>query len=240
MTTRVAASPVFKRLDDGNLEVTVPITIAEALRGGTIEVPTLDGTKKIKVPPGTRHGTVQRLRGEGPPKPKGKGRGDIRYRLEIEVPDELTEEQKRGGGEAGRGLQRRRPARGAAAGGGSMSRWANSRRRVEISIDEERGVFMISVAAELAHMHPQTLRMYEARGLIAPKRSPKNTRLYSQRDVERLRRIQQMTSEEGLNLAGVETVLEMEERVEKMRAELGPDAAAGRRARKAAWKGGRR
>jgi MerR family transcriptional regulator/heat shock protein HspR len=69
-------------------------------------------------------------------------------------------------------------------------------------------------------MHPQTLRMYEARGLITPKRSPKNTRLYSQRDVERLRRIQQMTSEEGLNLAGVETVLEMEERVESMRAEL--------------------
>ena len=69
---------------------------------------------------------------------------------------------------------------------------------------------MISVAAELADMHPQTLRMYEARGLITPKRSPKNTRLYSQRDVERLRRIQQMTAEEGLNLAGVETVLELE------------------------------
>jgi molecular chaperone DnaJ len=93
VTTRVAASPVFKRLDDGNLEVTVPITIPEALRGGTIEVPTLDGTKKIKVAPGTRHGAVQRLRGEGPPKPKGVERGDIRYRLEIEVPAELTDEQ---------------------------------------------------------------------------------------------------------------------------------------------------
>jgi MerR family transcriptional regulator/heat shock protein HspR len=104
---------------------------------------------------------------------------------------------------------------------------ATSRRRVEISIDDERGVFMISVAAELAEMHPQTLRMYEARGLIAPKRSPKNTRLYSQRDVERLRRIQRMTSEEGLNLAGVETVLALEERVEKMRLEL---ARARRRA----------
>jgi molecular chaperone DnaJ len=93
VTTRVASSPVFRRLDDGNLEVAVPITIPEALRGGTIEVPTLDGTKKIKVAPGTRHGAVQRLRGEGPPKPKGSGRGDIRYRLEIEVPSELTEEQ---------------------------------------------------------------------------------------------------------------------------------------------------
>ena len=95
-----------------------------------------------------------------------------------------------------------------------------TRQTTRIEVDHNRGVFMISVAAELADMHPQTLRMYEARGLITPKRSPKNTRLYSQRDVERLRRIQQMTSEEGLNLAGVETVLEMEERVESMRAEL--------------------
>jgi MerR family transcriptional regulator/heat shock protein HspR len=88
------------------------------------------------------------------------------------------------------------------------------------AIDSERGVFMISVAAELAEMHPQTLRMYEARGLITPKRSPKKTRLYSQNDVERLRRIQRMTSEEGLNLAGVEAVLEMEDQVTRMRAEL--------------------
>ena len=87
-------------------------------------------------------------------------------------------------------------------------------------IDADRGVFMISVAAELAEMHPQTLRMYEARGLITPKRSPKNTRLYSQADVERLRRIQQMTNDEGLNLAGVEMVLQMEATVERMRSEL--------------------
>ena len=93
-------------------------------------------------------------------------------------------------------------------------------RRIEATLDAERGVFMISVAAELAHMHPQTLRMYEARGLIEPKRSAKNTRLYSQHDVERLRRIQQMTSEQGLNLAGVETVLELEEKVERMKSEL--------------------
>src|SRR6476469_3781953 len=93
------------------------------------------------------------------------------------------------------------------------------RETISASVDEERGVFMISIAAELAHMHPQTLRTYEARGLIAPKRSPKNTRLYSQRDVERLRRIQELTSE-GLNLAGVETVMALEAQVEKMRIEL--------------------
>jgi MerR family transcriptional regulator, heat shock protein HspR len=93
------------------------------------------------------------------------------------------------------------------------------RERVEVSVDGERGVFMISVAAELAHMHPQTLRMYEARGLIEPQRSAKNTRLYSQRDVERLRHIQRLTAT-GLNLAGVEIVLEMEAEVERMKAKL--------------------
>src|SRR6188508_1181035 len=87
-------------------------------------------------------------------------------------------------------------------------------------IDEERGVFMISVAAELADMHPQTLRMYEARGLIDPKRSPKGTRLYSQADVERLRRIQEMTTEWGMNLAGVERVMELETKLERMHAKV--------------------
>ena len=86
-----------------------------------------------------------------------------------------------------------------------------------VTVDRDRGVFMISVAAELADMHPQTLRMYEARGLIEPKRSPKGTRLYSQDDVERLRRIQEMTTEWGMNLAGVERVLELEEKLNRMR-----------------------
>jgi MerR family transcriptional regulator, heat shock protein HspR len=89
------------------------------------------------------------------------------------------------------------------------------RTTTRVTVDQERGVFMISVAAELADMHPQTLRMYESRGLIEPKRSPKGTRLYSQADVERLRRIQEMTSELGLNLAGVERVLVLEEELER-------------------------
>ncbi len=83
-----------------------------------------------------------------------------------------------------------------------------------------QGVFMISVAARLAGMHPQTLRVYEERGLIKPARSPKQTRLYSQRDVERLKRIQELTTEFGMNLAGVERVLEMEERMEAMQREM--------------------
>jgi MerR family transcriptional regulator/heat shock protein HspR len=114
----------------------------------------------------------------------------------------------------------------------------NGRRRMEVTLDSQRGVFMISVAAELAEMHPQTLRMYEARGLIAPKRSPKNTRLYSQRDVERLRRIQQMTSE-GLNLAGVEAVLALEGRMARMRAETERWRQRAKELEQQLWKGGR-
>ncbi|MFL5867910.1 MAG: DnaJ C-terminal domain-containing protein, partial [Thermoleophilaceae bacterium] len=91
--TRVGESPVFKRKGD-NLEVEVPVTIVEAIRGATIEVPTLAGTKRIRVPPGTQHGTVQRLRGEGPPKLGGRGRGDIHYRLVIDVPRSLSREQR--------------------------------------------------------------------------------------------------------------------------------------------------
>ncbi|MEA2391487.1 MAG: MerR family transcriptional regulator, heat shock protein HspR [Solirubrobacteraceae bacterium] len=92
---------------------------------------------------------------------------------------------------------------------------ATRRVRTRIEVSDERGVFMISVAAELAEMHPQTLRMYEQRGLIQPKRSPKGTRLYSHRDVERLRRIQELTAEVGMNLAGVERVFELEEELER-------------------------
>jgi molecular chaperone DnaJ len=91
--TRVGESPIFARKGD-NLEVEVPITVPEAIRGATIEVPTLTASKRIRVAPGTAHGTVQRLRGEGPPKLGGRGRGDIRYRLVIDVPSSLSDEQR--------------------------------------------------------------------------------------------------------------------------------------------------
>src|SRR6476646_4699708 len=84
-------------------------------------------------------------------------------------------------------------------------------------VEPDRGVYMISVVAEFLGMHPQTLRIYESRGLIQPKRSPKNTRLYSQEDVDRLRRIQELTSDLGMNLAGVEKVFELEQEIDRMR-----------------------
>jgi MerR family transcriptional regulator, heat shock protein HspR len=100
--------------------------------------------------------------------------------------------------------------------------------------DPSRGVYMISIAAQLAGMHPQTLRIYETRGLITPKRSPRNTRLYSEEDVGRLQRIQELTTELGLNLAGVERVMELEaelartrRRVERLERELERTREAG-------------
>ncbi|MGH2915804.1 MAG: DnaJ C-terminal domain-containing protein, partial [Solirubrobacteraceae bacterium] len=90
--TRVAESPVFKRQGE-NLEVEVPLSIPEALQGAVIEVPTLNGSKRLRVPAGTHHGTVQRLRGEGPARLGGKGNGDIHYRFVLDVPASLSPEQ---------------------------------------------------------------------------------------------------------------------------------------------------
>jgi MerR family transcriptional regulator/heat shock protein HspR len=85
---------------------------------------------------------------------------------------------------------------------------------------DDRPRYMISVAADLVGMHPQTLRIYEQKGLVRPKRTPGNTRLYSERDLERLREIQRLTTDLGLNLAGVETVLRLEDELQRMRAHL--------------------
>jgi MerR family transcriptional regulator/heat shock protein HspR len=85
---------------------------------------------------------------------------------------------------------------------------------------DDRPRYMISVAAELVGMHPQTLRIYESKGLVRPRRTPGNTRLYSEADLERLRLIQRLTTELGLNLAGVETVIRLEDELAKARARL--------------------
>ena len=85
---------------------------------------------------------------------------------------------------------------------------------------DDRPIYMISVAAELVGMHPQTLRIYEAKGLVRPKRTAGNTRLYSERDVERLRVIQRLTSELGLNLSGVELALKLEDQLQRMQARI--------------------
>jgi MerR family transcriptional regulator/heat shock protein HspR len=208
----VSESPVFQRKGD-NLEVEVPITVAEALGGADVEVPTLHGTKKLRVPraPSTGRSSAcaaraRRCRGSGSgrhPLPLRDRRPARALGRAARAVDALSK--------AMNGNPRERLLREAA--GRPDGRPPHPRDR---AVDHDRGVFMISVAAELADMHPQTLRMYEARGLIEPKRSPKGTRLYSQADVERLRRIQEMTTEWGMNLAGVERVFELEEQLERM------------------------
>ncbi|HWI22179.1 MAG TPA: molecular chaperone DnaJ [Baekduia sp.] len=92
VVTNVRESPVFKRKGD-HAEVEVPLTIPEAVRGADVEVPTLHGRKKLRVKPGTTHGTTQRLKGEGPPRLGGRGNGDLHYRFVIDVPDKLSAEQ---------------------------------------------------------------------------------------------------------------------------------------------------
>jgi MerR family transcriptional regulator/heat shock protein HspR len=90
----------------------------------------------------------------------------------------------------------------------------------EDRVMNERPIYMISVAADLVGMHPQTLRIYEQKGLVSPKRTNGNTRLYSDQDIERLRLIQRLTTELGLNLAGVERVLRLEDELNRMRRRL--------------------
>ena len=93
VVTRVTPSPVFRQVGE-RIEVEVPLTVVEALQGATVEVPTLTGKKRLRIAPGTRHGAVQRLRGEGAPRLGGKGRGDIHYRFTIELPRSLNAEQR--------------------------------------------------------------------------------------------------------------------------------------------------
>jgi MerR family transcriptional regulator, heat shock protein HspR len=90
--------------------------------------------------------------------------------------------------------------------------------RTQHRVVDDRGRYMISIAAELVGMHPQTLRIYEQRGLVRPKRTAGNTRLYSESDLDRLRLIQRLTTELGLNLAGVEHVLRLEDQLRRMQA----------------------
>ena len=203
--TRVSESPVFKRKGD-HVEVEVPLTIPEAIRGRRGRGAHAQRAQEAARPrrDQARHRAAPARRGPAAPGRQGQGRHPLPLRHRR--PGQPQRRAVRGGREAVAGHERQ-PAREAVL----MRRRTTTR----VIVEQERGVFMISVAAELAEMHPQTLRMYETRGLIEPKRSPKGTRLYSQADVERLRRIQAMTTELGLNLAGVERVLELEEQLER-------------------------
>ena len=186
----------------------MPITVAEAIRGA--DGRGADARRHASAsasPPGTQHGTRPAAARRGPAAARAaRAAATSTTGFVIDDPEELTDRAARGASrsfaEAMNGHDPRASAasRRVRAGEGVTAdgrRAAASTTRMHRRTRPQRGVFMISVAAELAEMHPQTLRMYEARGLISPKRSPKDTRLYSQEDVERLRRIQEMTTELG-------------------------------------------
>ena len=181
----------------------VPITYPEATLGATVQIPTPDGPVALKVPSGSEHGKLLRVKGRGAPKLNGGGKGDLLARLVVTVPKKLSKAER----EALEAYQR-------------VAREDPRDHLAEERVMPQRGRYMISVAAELAGLHPQTLRMYEARGLVRPARTPGGTRLYSENDVDRLRLIQRLTTEVGLNLAGVEHVLRLEDELRRMRARM--------------------
>ena len=193
-------SPLYERRD-ADLVLDVPITYPEAVLGATVEIPTPEGPVNLKVPAGTESGKLLRVKGRGAPKLKGGGKGDLLARVKVTVPQKLTKAEK----EALEGYDK-------------VLRERPRDRAFRLMSDRPR--YMISVAAELAGMHPQTLRAYEAKGLVTPARTPGGTRLYSEHDVERLRLIQQLTTKLGLNLAGVEHVLRLEDELRRLRARM--------------------
>jgi MerR family transcriptional regulator/heat shock protein HspR len=117
--------------------------------------------------------------------------------------------------------------------GGDGERPPGGASSVEGMLSDERAVYIISVAAELAGVHPQTLRIYERKGLLNPKRTSGNTRRYSERDIARLRLIQDLTQQRGVNLAGVKLIMEMQAELEKLRRETEELQAQLRRSRRA-------
>ena len=207
----------------------MPLSIPEALRAPRFEVPTLNGTKTLRVRPAPPAAPSSACAARDRRKlERQRAKGDIHYRFVIDVPEKLSKEQRapsrlsktldgdpRAGLFAKNGAAASDGAAKAAGESAKQSAGDASKTTDDHRRDRPRRVHDLR-RRELANMHPQTLRMYEARGLIEPQRSPKGTRLYSQDDVEKLSRIQEMTAELGLNLAGVERVLRLEEEIEGM------------------------
>ena len=203
-------SRIFERKGD-DLSIDVPVTISEAALGAQIEIPTIDGRVKLKVPAGSQDGRALRVPGKGAPQAEALGA----WRPDRPHPG------------ARAGVVDRRAARRARA-VRRARRDQSADRAVRMSTDEPGGGFyMIGIMAELAGMHPQTLRLYERRGLIQPSRSAGRTRRYSDADLARLRRIQAL-SEAGLNIAGIERVLDLERQLDEAEQRLAALAARAR------------
>ena len=208
VVTRVEPSKLYERRGD-DLVLEVPVTFDEAALGATIEIPTPDGRVSLKVPAGTQDGEA--ASGQGPRLAEAEGRRPRRP---------ARADARAGAGQADEGAAR--GAGGVPEGNDDQPARAAVRMMDEParSGSDGRPRYMISVAAELVGMHPQTLRIYEQKGLVRPRRTAGNTRLYSDQDVDRLRLIQRLTTEIGLNLAGVEQVLHLEDELVRLQRQL--------------------
>ena len=214
---------LFGRSGD-DLTLTVPITFAEAALGTTLRVPTLDGAVSLKVAAG--HAVRSHAAGARSRRRRRKAAtGDLLVTVEVAVPQQLT-------GEAREALEKYaaaqpddpRPQITAALaarrrGGRMADPWRPS------DVPEDAPVFVISVAAQLAGMHAQTLRQYDRLGLVTPGRTGGGGRRYSARDVALLREVQRLSQDEGVNLAGIKRIIELESHVDALRARVAELAA---------------
>ena len=199
--------PFFHREGD-DIEIKVPVTVSEAGLGAKIEVPTIDGRALLKIPQGTQNGQKFRLREKGVLNSRKNPRGD-----------QIVEVVHSGAG----GARRAHP--GTAARTGEAPPRRSARRTLGEGVTpwrkrRSKAAYMISAVAEQYEIHPQTLRLYEREGLLKPSRSDGNTRLYTDDDLERLEVILQLTRDLGVNLAGVEIILNMREKMAEMQRQI--------------------
>ena len=209
--------PVFGR-DGDHLTVDLPVTFAEAALGATVSVPTLDGARvKVRIAPGTPSGRILRVKGRGVK--KGDTSGDLLAKVQVVVPQRLSDAAR----EALEQMQADesgadpRPSCSTAP----ATTVPPGRRASDFGPDDDTPVFVISVAAQLAGMHAQTLRQYDRLGLVSPSRTRGGGRRYSGRDVALLREVQRLSQEEGVSLAGIQRILELENQVTALRARVG-------------------
>ena len=201
ITVHVAPHPSFRREGD-DLHMVVPIAIHEAALGARIEIRHAGRRAELRVPPGTQSGQRFRLRERGAPSTRDGRRGDLVVEVRLMLPKLLDERSKELLREFGRI-------------NGDMRRNVMAKRA-----ERGKAYYMISAVSQKYNIHPQTLRLYEREGLLKPSRTEGNTRLYSEEDLEQLETILTLTRDLGVNLAGVEIILNMRRKIEQMQGEV--------------------
>ena len=217
---------LYKREGD-DLFCEVPVTMAEAALGAHVEVPTPDGPMTIEIPAGTQTGQRFRLRKRGMPSLGEGARGDLFVEARVVIPARHRRRAAASCFARSRGCNPEDPRQKLAGAAGRKTLMPRGRKASAESDPGPRPApqggkyYMISVVAKSYDIHPQTLRLYEREGLLKPSRTEGNTRLYSEEDLRQLEVILNLTRDLGVNLAGVEIMLNMRRKMEQMQAEMG-------------------